>query len=121
MMGPPFTLNGERKIHHHERAKLVKAWRDDMPMLGRQHRVALRRIDPPYGIEVHAWCRGKADRGAYFPAAKAMIDGLIGVLWEDDSPEWIAWERHWSPAVDYKLPVGVVRVQLTIVTSLVDV
>lgn len=126
LTGPSFTLNNERRLHPHQRADLVAAWRDPVKLLVRQpqHRW---RADGPVGLEVYSACRAKADRGAYFPAAKAIIDGLSDKpneghrgWWPDDSGEWVAWERHWVPEVDRSLPVGLVKVTVVVVVTAWD-
>lgn len=119
--GPSFTLNNERTMHHHERAKLVAAWRDPVMLMCRQPSMRWR-APGPVGLEVHARCRADADRGAYFPAAKAMIDGLndnpktghVG-WWPDDDGDWVHWERHWVPVRDMSLPKGCVKVTISVI------
>jgi hypothetical protein len=120
-MGPTFSMNLERKINRWTRTELVQAWRDPVKLIVRQPQYRWR-APGPCGIEVHAVCRGKADRGAYYPAAKCMIDavtdkpkeGHVG-WWLDDSPEWVTWERHWPPTRDMSIPVGLIRVTLEVV------
>lgn len=121
--GLSFSMNNERKMHHHARAALVREWRQAV------QRTAPRwRAVGPVGIEVFSWCRADADRGAYYPAAKAMIDGLNDVWedvygrkvrtyegwWPDDDGEWVYWERHWAPVRDMSLPKGCIRVELDV-------
>jgi hypothetical protein len=120
-VGPSFTLNNERTMHHHARAALVREWRDPVTMIVRQPQYRWR-APGPVGIEVWAWCRADADRGAYFPAAKAMIDGLnddpktghVG-WWPDDDGTWVHWEKHYVPVRDMRLPKGMVRVEIGVV------
>lgn len=119
-VGPSFTLNNERTMHRHERAAIVAAWRDPVMMMVRSAEYRWR-APGPVGIEVRSECRADADRGAYFPAAKAMIDGLNDTKtghrgwWPDDDGNWVIWERHWVPVRNMQLPKGCVRVTLEIV------
>jgi len=122
--GPSFTVNALGRMGHHERARLVKAWRDPVMLLVRQPQLRWR-APGPVGIEVRSWCRADADRGAYFPAAKAMVDGLNDSVvkgvrvhtgwWPDDDGRWVEWEKHYVPQRDMKLPQGLVRVELEVV------
>lgn len=124
-VGPSFTLNNERTMHHHGRAKLVAAWREPIAMMVRSAENRWR-TPAPVGIEVRSECRADADRGAYFPAAKAMIDGLTDQYakggervhvgwWPDDDGSWVLWERHWVPVRNMQLPTGCIRVTLEVV------
>lgn len=126
--GPIFKMNDLPGMGHHQHAALTKRWRTDTEaMFGLR---SMRwRAPSPVGIEVHTRCRVKADRSAYVPAAKAMIDGLTDSFataygrkvrvhegwWPNDSPDWVTWERHWPPVVDRSLPVGHIAVRLEIV------
>lgn len=123
--GPTFSINSVERSHHMKTAALTAEWRKTTEqLLG--DRSMRWRAPGPVGIEVHSWCRVKADRTAYVPAAKAIIDGLTDRFdarykvrlhtgwWPNDTAEWVVWERHWPPVVE-KLPVGLIRLELTVV------
>jgi len=82
---PDFTLNKERTVHHHARAKVVKEWRQAFCEAAQAEMVPhLERIEveaQPYVLNA----RYRQDVGACFPVVKAAIDGLVdaGVLIDD--------------------------------------
>ena len=82
---PDFTLNKERTVHHHARAKVVKEWRHAFCELAQNEMVPrLEQIEvvaQPYVLNA----RYRQDVGACFPVVKAAIDGLVdaGVLIDD--------------------------------------
>ena len=84
-----WTANRDRSLHFHQKAKLVKEWRNATATattarkLPKQLEVVEIRFTP------HRRNRqGRADTGNHFPVAKACIDGLVdaGILW-DDGPD----------------------------------
>ena len=82
---PDFTLNKERTVHHHARAKVVKSWRQAFCELAQDAMIPrLEKIEvvaQPYVLNA----RYRQDVGACFPVVKAAIDGLVdaGVLLDD--------------------------------------
>ena len=99
--GHLFTLNGERTMHYHKRARLVKTWREAAYEAAKKAKVPkMKQID----IVCHP-CRGTrrnmADTGGHFPVAKACIDGLVdaGVI-KDDGPEFVRSLTFRSPYVE---------------------
>jgi hypothetical protein len=99
--GHLFTLNGERTMHYHKRAKLVKTWREAAFEAAQKARVPkMNQIDI-----VCQPCRGTrrnmADTGGHFPVAKACIDGLVdaGVI-PDDGPEFVRSLTFRSPYIE---------------------
>lgn len=82
----PWTANAERRMHYMVRARHVAQWRHAFATLARSERlpridrarIIVCSIQPPHGR--------LADLGAYAPAAKAAIDGLVDahVLVDDD-------------------------------------
>lgn len=121
LIGPSFTLNNERSMHRMARHNLVLAWKQPVMAMVRSFENRWR-APGLVGLEVTSWCRADADRGAYFPAAKAMVDGLnddpkVGHVgwWPDDDGSWVAWERHWVPVRDMRLPKGMVKVRVDVV------
>lgn len=86
--GDMWTLNSERSMHHHARAKRVKEWRGATAVAA-----AARKIPHMECVEIrftpHRVNRkAMADTGGHFPVAKACIDGLVdaGVL-SGDGPD----------------------------------
>lgn len=83
----PWTLNNERKLHHMQRAKLVKEWRGAFCDLAQEfmlpYMTSVEVIAQPYVLNG----RYRQDVGGCFPAAKAAIDGLVdaGVLIDDNA------------------------------------
>ena len=97
----PPTINWERKLHHHQRAKFVREWREAFIDLAEQ--MALPKGLSQVGFEVLPILPTRAlqDAANCLPAAKAAIDGLIekdegsdkhgyGLI-PDDGPEFVPW------------------------------
>jgi crossover junction endodeoxyribonuclease RusA len=82
----PFTTNAiYGRLNRHDRAALVKEWREAFCLLAREQKI------PELGaIRVFAWPvlrdRRIQDVGACSPAVKSAIDGLVdaGVIPDDD-------------------------------------
>lgn len=96
----PWTVNGERKLHPHQRAERVRRWREHAAMLARAERIP--RLD---AVRVSARPmvknrRAMQDTGGCFPAVKAAIDGLVdaGVL-DDDGPDVVVEITFRGPAL----------------------
>lgn len=88
--GEMWTLNKERTLHYHARAKKVKEWREASCVS-----CIARKIPKLNVVEIrftpHRRNRqGMADTAAHFPVAKAMIDGLVdaGIL-AGDGPDTV--------------------------------
>lgn len=85
---PVWTVNGQRQMHHHSLAKLVREYRGTTRMLARSCKIPhLDRIAlelTPLGPQI------RQDVAACAPAAKALLDGLVdaGVL-DDDNPRYV--------------------------------
>lgn len=82
----PWTHNAERGMHHMDRARLIREWREAFGWLARQKRTPQLRSA---AVTVQPWCenaKSLPDVGACAPAAKAAIDGLVdaGVIADDD-------------------------------------
>lgn len=84
----PWTVNGERNLSHHQRARLVRSWRERAGWLAK-----LERIPRLEAIRVRARPLVKnrsamQDVGNCYPAVKAAIDGLVdaGVI-RNDTPD----------------------------------
>ena len=99
--GPLFTLNGERVMHYHKRARLIKTWREAAFEAAREAKVPkMTKIDI-----VCQPCRGTrrnmADTGGHFPVAKACIDGLVDAqIIKDDGPEFVQSLTFRAPYVE---------------------
>lgn len=99
--GKLFTLNSERGMHYHKRAKFVKEWRTAA------FEAAVEAEIPPLGVieVVFVPCkkdkRHMADTGGHFPVAKACIDGLVdaGII-PDDGPKYVTSLSFRAPRVD---------------------
>jgi hypothetical protein len=84
---PDFTLNKERTVHHHARAKVVKSWRQIFCELAQDamvpHLEQIEVVVQPYVLNA----RYRQDVGACFPVVKAAIDGIVdaGVLIDDNA------------------------------------
>lgn len=101
MEGKLFTLNGERGMHYHKRAKLVKAWREAAFEATTEAKIpAVDAIDVTF-IPCRKDRRHMADTGGHFPVAKACIDGLVdaGVI-PDDGPKFVLSLTFRAPKVD---------------------
>jgi hypothetical protein len=83
----PWTLNKERTLHHMQRAKLVKEWRQAFCELAQEfmvpHLEQIEVVAQPYVLNA----RYRQDVGNCFPAVKAAVDGLVdaGVLLDDNA------------------------------------
>lgn len=81
-----WTLNKERSIHHMQRSKLVKEWREATETVALARKIPKRLKAVEIKFTPHRRNRqGRADTGGHFPVAKACIDGLVdaGILIED--------------------------------------
>lgn len=99
--GKLFTLNSERGMHYHKRAKLVKAWREAALHVATEAGVPpLKAIEVVF-VPLRKDRRHMADTGGHFPVAKACIDGLVdaGVL-PDDGPNFVRALEFRAPQVD---------------------
>jgi hypothetical protein len=93
----PVTLNAERRMHHFERAKIVKEWRNAFAWLAKLNHVP--RHDRVVIIaQPHLKGGRMQDCDACHPSVKAAIDGLVdaGVL-IDDSPPHVLEIRYMAP------------------------
>lgn len=97
----PWTTNLERSWHPHERARVVRRWREAFAWLARAHHVphldAVAVIATPHLRSR----RGLQDTGGCNPAAKAAIDGLVdaGVL-DGDGPDRVRRLTFEAPVLD---------------------
>lgn len=97
----PWTLNGERKLHPKQRAKLVREWREAFWLLAHEAHVPRHLTDVAViATPFLSNRRGMQDVGAAFPAAKAAIDGLVdaGVLVDDD-PRYLKYLGFHAPVI----------------------
>lgn len=91
----PWTVNAERKMHYHARAKKVKTFREAFKELAEEAEVPplesmCIEATPILGdnrLQDTAACNG---------AVKAAIDGLVdaGIV-PDDSNEWLKWIKFY--------------------------
>ena len=98
----PITLNAERRMHHHERAKIVKEWRNAFAWIALLNGVP--RLDRVVIVAQPHLSGGKMqDCDACHPCVKAAIDGLVdaGVL-IDDSPPHVLEIRYMAPLKESK-------------------
>lgn len=94
----PFTTNTERTWHHHQRAKIVKEWREAFWALAKEAKIP--RLTK-FGVVVTPVLSGRGrtqDVAGCHPAAKAAIDGLVdaGIV-PDDSPTYLRWILFQAP------------------------
>lgn len=91
----PWTTNKDRTMHHHERAKLVKTWRETYKGLAEKAGIPPLKV---FAIEAYPKLKDRRlqDTAACNPAVKAAIDGIIdaGVA-PDDSNEWLKWIKFY--------------------------
>lgn len=85
--GQPWTVNTDRNLHPHQRARRIKEFRQAFWALARE-----QRIPPLGGVRIEAQVcqqRGKlADLAAYAVAVKAAVDGLTDArVFPDDDQE----------------------------------
>lgn len=96
----PWTINKERTMHYHTRAKLVKEWREAFCELAKEAKI------PPlnhFNVDVQPIVKNRRslpDVCAAAGSVKAAIDGIVdfGVV-PDDRPEFVKWVRFYAPAV----------------------
>ena len=85
-----WTINRERTLHFHQRAKLVKEWRDATETVATSKKLPKHISAVEIRFTPHSRTKKgpRADTGNHFPVAKACIDGLVdaGILW-DDTPD----------------------------------
>lgn len=95
----PWTVNHERTLHHQQRAKLVKEWREAFFWLAKEQKIP-RLAEVRFVVTPYLKDRRMQDVGACLPAAKAAIDGLVdaGVL-EDDNPKFVKFLGFNCPVV----------------------
>lgn len=97
----PWTHNAERRMHHHERAALVRMWRDATRVLAIRAQVprGLDRVEIEFRAR-YATARSLPDVTGIIPAAKAMVDGLVdaGVI-ADDDPAHVVSVTFLAPVV----------------------
>ena len=87
----PWTLNNERTWHYHERARLVKEWRQAFWALAKQ--VKVPHCDE-IGVEAFpSFAKGRlCDCEGTLPAVKAAVDGLVDArVVDDDGPAFVKW------------------------------
>ena len=89
---PTWTVNAERRMHHHERARRVRETRDAFCWLTRAAHVP--RLDRVVFVAqpLASSRRGRQDVGACLPSVKAAVDGVVdaGVLVDDDDRHVVA-------------------------------
>jgi hypothetical protein len=96
----PWTSNQDVKLHHYERARRIKEWREAFRVLALVAKVPpLERV----GITAQPYYKrtqGKhPDPSSCAPATKAAIDGLVDAsVVPDDGPRYVAWVKY-LPAV----------------------
>lgn len=87
--GRPWTVNGQRQMHHLEIARRITKWRN----AAREACRDLPKLCPPISVSVTPYLRHGyvQDVGACYPAVKAAIDGMVDAgLLPDDTPEFVA-------------------------------
>lgn len=101
--GEIWTINTERKLHHHARAKLVEPMREAAKLLCqnkmRQNKIApferlvevtFRPMQKPGGVI--------ADTANHLPACKAVLDGIVDAgLICDDTPRYVGAQTFVPP------------------------
>lgn len=102
--GEVWTINKERKMHHHDRARMVEPLRQAAKLLTLNWRRGEGqgfKFDVP--VEVcfvpHQRNRGVlADTANHLPACKAVLDGVAdGGLIADDTPRWVLSQTFYPP------------------------
>lgn len=87
----PWTTNKDRNLHYHQRAKMVKEWREKFKELAEE--AGIPELEVMF-IEAEPWVptRNFQDTAACNPAVKAAIDGIVdaGVV-PDDKPQFLKW------------------------------
>jgi crossover junction endodeoxyribonuclease RusA len=96
-----WTVNHERRMHHHERARRVADIRRDTAYLSGP----ITPFTVPVTVEFLPYQKaGKgsarlADTANHLPPCKAVLDGLVDAgLLVDDSPEYVV-SQTWYPPV----------------------
>lgn len=99
--GDMWTLNKERTLHFHKRAKMVKEWRDAACVSAKARKIPKMKAVEIRFIPHRKNRQGLADTGGHFPVAKAMIDGLVdaGIL-TGDGPDTVRRLIFEAPVID---------------------
>ncbi|MCJ7725659.1 MAG: hypothetical protein MUP76_04640 [Acidimicrobiia bacterium] len=92
--GELWTINRERNLHHHARAKLVEPMREAAKLLC-QNKMRANKV-APFTTLVEVTFRPVqkpgvlADTANHLPPCKAVLDGLVDAkLIEDDTPRYV--------------------------------
>lgn len=110
-----WTINRERKIHHHTRADLVK------PIVRAAELIALNAIRQRQVVPLEVPCHVEffpyqkpgvlADTANHLPPCKAVLDGLVKAgLIPEDNPQWVMSQRFWPPVKAKQTGIGVLLV-----------
>lgn len=96
----PWTINKDRNWHPHQRAKVIKEWREAFTILAYEAKVpklSYITVD----IQPVLADNRLQDTGACVTAAKAAIDGIVdaGVI-PDDNPNHLGWLKFYPPVVE---------------------
>lgn len=75
----PWTVNGERKLSHHQRAAKVRSWRERAGWLAKLERIPKLEAIRVRARPLVANRAAAQDVGNCYPAVKAAIDGLVDV------------------------------------------
>jgi hypothetical protein len=96
----PWTTNGERRMHHLERARLAREWRHAFATMALAEDIPRLERVVVTAMPVLANRRSRPDVGACLPAVKAGIDGLVdaGIV-PDDDPDHVLELRFVAPAI----------------------
>lgn len=111
-----WTSNQDVKLHHHERARRVKEWRQAFWALSVEAKIPrLERV----GITAQPFytrTQGKhPDPSSCAPSCKAALDGLVDAcVIPDDGPRYVAWVKY-LPAV-----MGAPRDALAVTVEVVE-
>lgn len=112
VLEPPAALiNANDRLHHHAKAKLTKAWRDQARrQSGMQYAPRDFHEQAHITVTIRFPTNHRRDVGNYYPTAKAIVDGLVdaGVL-PDDNDDHIT-----GPDLRRERPNGPLRVTVTI-------
>ena len=92
------TTNVLMRMHHMKQHQVISAWRDLGAAMAKDRPAVTVRV----GIEVYPVAGkrgGLGDAASRALVVKGWLDGACDAgLLEDDSPEFVAYERHWAPA-----------------------
>jgi crossover junction endodeoxyribonuclease RusA len=92
----PFTINAERRMHFHERARHVKEWRFLAAVAAKR-----KSIPPLRAVHIHSHPHLKGrlqDADACHPTVKAIIDGLVDAkVIPDDDPRYVKAVTYHAP------------------------